>query len=235
MLIGVTLHCFSKRWVLRAFGLIAVLAACGNLSFGANTNYPSNRSPLHQTPFSALPLGSVRAKGWLQVQLGLQRDELTGHAEEAIPDLDSSSGWLGGDGENWERGPYYVKGLVPLAYTLNDEILKNRASKWIEWTFSSQRPDGFYGPRKNNDWWPRMVMNYVLRDYAEATGDTRVQPFLTRYYRYMFSELPRGHCATGAKPGLAMRWTPSPGYIGAQAMPSCLDSWSCCAPRHMTG
>jgi hypothetical protein len=174
----------------KVFEALLVLAVAGTGAFATNAYYSPNRPPLRETPFSALPLGSVRAQGWLLKQLEMQRDGLTGHAEEALVELNETSAWRGGDKDNWERSPYYVKGLIPLAYTLDDAGLKRRAQKWVDWCLSSQHDDGSYGPTANNDWWPRMVSNYFLRDYYEATRDARVLPFLSRYYRYMLRTLP---------------------------------------------
>jgi hypothetical protein len=151
----------------------------------------TNRAPLLVTPFAALPLGSVRPQGWLLEQCQLQRDGITGHSEILYAsDLGTNSAWLGGTGENWERGPYYYKGLVALAYTLNDAGLKQKAQKWMDWLLDNQGADGYIGPKVNNDWWPRMVATYALRDYYEATADPRVPLVLSNYFHYMLVNLP---------------------------------------------
>ncbi len=157
-----------------------------------NNNYISNRAPLNEVPYISLPLGSIQAQGWLQKQLQLQKDGLTGYSEtlyNSANDLGKDCDWLGGSGDSWERAPYYVKGLVALAYTLKDQLLINKAQKWIDWSLHSQDESGFFGPQKNRDWWARMPMLYAIKDYYEATKDKRVIPFLTKYFRYQLSQL----------------------------------------------
>ena len=120
----------------------------------------------------------------------IQANGLSGHLDETWADVGSNSGWLGGTGESWERGPYFLDGLVPLAYLLDDARLKAKAQKYIDWTLTHQAASGMIGPASNNDWWPRMVMLKALAQYQEATGDPRVIPVLSRYFAYQLSELP---------------------------------------------
>ncbi len=148
-----------------------------------------NRAPLPPNAFHLLPLTSVKPRGWLRRQLEIQAGGLSGHLDEFWPDLGPNSAWLGGTGEGWERGPYFLDGLVPLAYLLDDQRLIAKANKWIGWTLANQRPDGAIGPAKNKDWWPNMVMLKALTQYQEATGDERVIPLMEKYFAHQLREM----------------------------------------------
>jgi len=150
---------------------------------------PVNRPPLIASEFISLPLGAIKPQGWLLKQLRIQSNGLTGHLDEFWPDLSSNSGWLGGNGESWERGPYYCDGLIPTAYLVEDKELLNKSQNWIEWTLNSQQQDGQFGPKSNTDWWPRMIMLKVLTMYYEATGDIRVINLMTRYFKFQLNKL----------------------------------------------
>jgi glycosyl hydrolase family 127 (putative beta-L-arabinofuranosidase)/beta-L-arabinofuranosidase (glycosyl hydrolase family 127) len=143
-----------------------------------------NRPPLATGHFNLLPLTSVKPRGWLLRQLRIQAGGLTGHLDEFWPDVGPNSGWLGGSGESWERGPYFLDGLVPLAYLLDDRRLVDKAKRWVDWTLTHQRTDGSIGPEKNRDWWPNMIVLKALTQYQEATGDKRVIPLMQRYFAY---------------------------------------------------
>jgi uncharacterized protein len=154
------------------------------------TEFRVNRKPLAKNSFYPLPLTSIRPKGWLLKQLEIQANGLSGHLDEFWPDVNSQSGWLGGSGESWERGPYFLDGLVPLAYALQDERLIAKSKKWLDWILDHQQPNGMIGPTRDDDWWPRMVMLKVLTQYQEATADPRVVPLMQRYFAYQLRELP---------------------------------------------
>jgi DUF1680 family protein len=154
-----------------------------------------NRAPLQPNAFNLLPLTSVKPTGWLLDQLKIQANGLSGHLDEFWPDLGSNSGWLGGTGESWERGPYFLDGLVPLAYLTGDAKLIAKVKKWMDWTIDHQQPDGWIGPtnkqnpRQSYDWWPNYVMLKAMAQYQEATGDPRVIPVMEKYFAHQAERL----------------------------------------------
>ena len=124
---------------------------------------------------------------------------MTGKLDELYAQvLGHNNGWLGGPGDGWERGPYWIDGLLPLAWQLGGEKLIAKTNCWVEWTLTHQRDDGYIGPvfekpgGKNDRraWWPKMVMLKILMQYFSATGDPRVIGCLTRYFRFPQQELP---------------------------------------------
>ncbi|OME87086.1 hypothetical protein BK123_31920 [Paenibacillus lautus] len=138
-----------------------------------------------------LPLGSIRPSGWLKDQLEIQSNGLSGHLDEFWSYVGPENGWLGGTGDSWERGPYYLDGLLPLAYLLSDEKLIAKVQPWIEWTLSSAKENGQFGPEGNEDWWSRMIMLKVLMQHTEYTKDPRVEPFMIAFFHYQLQELPK--------------------------------------------
>jgi len=169
--------------------LICMLLSSGCGKKNMNINYKSNPEPLLKNAYIKLPLGAVRPKGWLQSQLEAQAEGLTGNIDDFWPDLVNSS-WHGGTGEAWERGPYFLDGLIPLAFILNDERLIKKVKKWIEPILASSSDTGWYGPAKNKDRWPLAVANKALMQYYEATGDKRAVTVLKKYFRYLHDAKP---------------------------------------------
>ena len=157
-------------------------------------HYPTNRPPLRPQAFTPLPLGSITPRGWLLHQCRVQADGLTGHIEEFWPDLGPKNMWLGGDGEGWERGPYYLDGLVPLAHILDDARLKQMAGRWLESILRMQDASGWIGPVqapyfRPYDHWPVTIVLKVLTQHHEATGDARVIDVMTRFCAYLRATL----------------------------------------------
>lgn len=161
-----------------------------------------NRAPLEPSRFAALPIGAIKADGWLDEQLRLQATGLTGTLDKVYPQVvGPDNAWLGGDGDAWERGPYWLDGLLPLAYLLNDQELIGKSQLWVEAILASQQSDGYFGPAtdhtfvyglqrgKTHDWWPKMVALKIIKQYYEATADTRAIDFMKSYFRYQAAHI----------------------------------------------
>jgi hypothetical protein len=161
-----------------------------------NPFYQGNRAPLTPSPFIKLPIGSIRPQGWLRKQLALMADGFSGRLPEVSPWATyKGNAWVSatGTGEHgWEEVPYWLRGYGDLGYVLGDARITADMRRWIEGILSSQRPDGYFGPEANRtsvDLWPNMLALFALRSFYEATGDKRVLPFMSRYFRWQ-SRLP---------------------------------------------
>lgn len=160
------------------------------------------------------------------------RDELqrmakrmSGHLDEWYPEACSDrNAWLGRDGDNWERGSYWIDGLYPLARLLGDKSLDAKTKKWIDWTIDHQRQDGYIGPtasrsedRKQpppagaqiaqpDELWPRIVMLKVMQQCTLDSGDVWAIECLTRYFHYQFDRLPNAPLHDPDDPGSGSLW-----------------------------
>ncbi len=160
--------------------------------------YPSNREPLAPSPLVKLPIGAIKPYGWLRHMLRLEADGMVGH----LPQLSrwckaDGNAWLSPEGKGhspWEELPYWLKGCGDMGYVLGDERIIKQARKWIDGILSSQRDDGWFGPRSNltnvrgkSDIWPNMIAMNCLQSHYEFTGDERVLPLMTKYFRWQAS------------------------------------------------
>jgi len=134
--------------------------------------------------FRPLPLGVIRPRGWLERQLRIQADGLSGHLDEFWPDVQGSQ-WFGGAMEAWERAPYWLDGIVPLAFALHDDRLIAKVTRHVGIIIDHRQEDGWLGPRvmvaeaggkehPRYDVWAQFLALKVLVQFHDATGDVRV-------------------------------------------------------------
>lgn len=192
------------------FGLLVLLCTAMNMqaqslkatalatvsNTGRNSFYASNKAPLRPQYFIKLPVTAVKPGGWLRRQLELQRDGLTGNLGEISIWLSKTdNAWLNKEGKGkwgWEELPYWLKGYGNIAYVLNDPKMIAETKFWIDAVLSNQRESGDFGPdvekgKGKRDLWTNMPMLWCLQSYYEWSGDPRVIPFMTKYFKWQLS------------------------------------------------
>jgi hypothetical protein len=133
---------------------------------------------LETTTFSRFSGNSIKPQGWLRNQLQIQADGLSGHLDKFWPDIKDSA-WLGGTADGWERLPYWLDGVIPMAWLLDDNGLKDRLNKYIDYIISHQSDDGWLGPRVSEkpeaaDYWSQFLTLKMFVEYFQFTEDSRV-------------------------------------------------------------
>lgn len=133
--------------------------------------------------FYAIDLNNISPKGWLLEQLKIQANSMSGHLDEFWPDIKESS-WFGGKSEGWERAPYWLDGIIPLAFLLKDQKLINKVTNYINYIIEHQNEDGWLGPKNSNvsnpeakdqyDIWAQFLILKVLCQYHDITKDNRL-------------------------------------------------------------
>lgn len=156
-----------------------------------NEFYQGNRAPLQPAHLIKLPLGNIEPQGWILKLMELQKKGLAGQLGEISAWLDKeNNAWLKqGGAHGWEEVPYWLRGYADMAFIFNDEKMKEESMIWIEALLASQQENGWFGPemRSGNghlDFWPNMIVLFILQDYYEYSGDERVIGFMNNYFRY---------------------------------------------------
>lgn len=173
--------------------LTLTVLACGPSKSKENVEMSGNNIALQPLSMQPLPLGAVKAKGWLKNQLRIQAGGLSGHLDEFWPDISDSS-WFGGDADSWERAPYWLDGVVPLAFLLDDEKLKSRVVKYMEMVISNQDESGWISPAEDSagyDLWAIFLVLKPLLQYHEATMDERVPDVVRKTLKWVESHIDR--------------------------------------------
>ena len=158
-----------------------------------NEFYVSNKAPLQPQQFIKLPVGSIEPEGWLLKQLELQKDGLNGHLGEISAWLQKGdNAWLTNGGQwGWEEVPYWLRGYSNLSYIMKDEAMLKETKFWIEGILKSQRADGNFGPVHQNDgkqdFWPNMIVLWIVQSYYEYSGDQRIIDFMSNYCNYLLT------------------------------------------------
>lgn len=165
---------------MRMLKYLAPIALMAILLMAFTSAVPVKTGPVLPRAYKPLPIGSVTPKGWLLKQLKLQADGLSGHLSQFWNDIQNSI-WLGGNGDGGlhERAPYWLNGIVPLAYLLKNAgadvptsyagiykvkdghsvkggpppappvSIMDQSNKYIDAIIKGQQPSGWLGPNDN--------------------------------------------------------------------------------------
>ncbi|KAK0653517.1 hypothetical protein DIS24_g5970 [Lasiodiplodia hormozganensis] len=186
LLLFSSLHTDLLAMKLRDLASSAFSAA---LCAGVTTAQNNSNATLLPFILRPLPLGSIKPTGWLRSTLALSAAGLAGHEHDFYPYVASSS-WTGGSAEYSglnEGFPYWLNGLVPLAYALDDARLKDQVSDAVQAVLARQAADGWLGPEEGDarNLWARYPLLLGFVQLVEADPGVWEAQVLNATWRFV--------------------------------------------------
>lgn len=172
----------------------------------------TTRRAMNQTlvpmKYDLLPIGAIQPQGWVKDQLELEAGGLAGHLFDFYRYVKRSQ-WLGGTeeySELHESAPYWYNGIVPLAYVLDDERLKDQVNQFLHYTLSHQAQDGWLGPettRETRGIWARCLLLQGMMNHAIADKEQgeKIVDSIFRFTRLVNTMLKANYTGFIQQPG----------------------------------
>lgn len=138
--------------------------------------------------YNDIPLGSITPNGWLRAEMETEASGLAGHLYDFYEFVHDSS-WLNGTQEYSglnEAFPYWLNGLIPLAYTLDDQRLKDQVHEAVSYVLENKvAPDGWIGPEKGGYrlLWARTLILMGFTNLVDA-NKTWEEPVVTVMHNF---------------------------------------------------
>lgn len=135
--------------------------------------------------YNRFSANNIEPKGWILDQLKTQLNGLSGHLHEFWPSIKDSS-WIDGNIYSFECVPYWLDGLIPLAFLLNDEKYIKIIQKYIYAIISKQQEDGWIGlgNKEDYDLWGVFIIVKALYEYYQVKKEKKI---LTSIYKALKS------------------------------------------------
>ena len=145
-----------------------------------------------------LPLGAVMPAGWLDAQLQVMVNGMSGWLHQFYGPVQLSP-WITNcstpcqDTNEGEDFAYWFCGAVPLAHLTQNTRLLGDLSGFVDHILQTQAPSGWLGPANSdtdgNGEWARWPVLAGLLQWREATGDARILPAVLAHLRESYRRL----------------------------------------------
>lgn len=151
-----------------------------------------------------LDTGATKPSGWLERELKLQAPGLSGQLPYFWSYVNHSM-WVGGTSHESPAQfiPYYLNGLVPLSYQVEDDNLNAIRDRYLSYILNQQNisegcgwlgPDVTLGGNGPREYWSKYLAVEAFESYAEAEPEAKdkVVAALLAHHKQFYKQLSSG-------------------------------------------